>query len=251
MPVFTFANQAGLDMLETTLVALQDISLEKIFDDNGRKTLCSEFPQIMQQVFISILWSFILTGFVQFRRLTGIFVSGFCVSSRRDMSLKHGETSFIWESSCLESTQWRRECSLYLLCVHQLVLCLRLLCTFVCFFGTNLLPCGCIVKRSMFVVSWCYYTKNSILYENSRNVCFVSHDWCWSFSFLIICAFILSLSWWQSLHSIIYLSGVGFNINKFDCLGPFRMRMRFKPKWFELKALNGYIFLEIVSCVTN
>ncbi|CAN1286062.1 Homeobox-leucine zipper protein ATHB-15 [Linum perenne] len=49
MPVFTFANQAGLDMLETTLVALQEISLEKIFDDNGRKTLCSEFPQIIQQ----------------------------------------------------------------------------------------------------------------------------------------------------------------------------------------------------------
>ena len=51
LPVFTFANQAGLDMLETTLVALQDITLEKIFDDHGRKTLCSEFPQIMQQVF--------------------------------------------------------------------------------------------------------------------------------------------------------------------------------------------------------
>lgn len=50
LPVFTFANQAGLDMLETTLVALQDITLEKIFDDNGRKTLFSEFPQIMQQV---------------------------------------------------------------------------------------------------------------------------------------------------------------------------------------------------------
>lgn len=50
LPVFTFANQAGLDMLETTLVALQDITLEKIFDDNGRKILCSEFPQIMQQV---------------------------------------------------------------------------------------------------------------------------------------------------------------------------------------------------------
>ncbi|CAA3030654.1 homeobox-leucine zipper ATHB-15-like [Olea europaea subsp. europaea] len=49
MPVFTFANQAGLDMLETTLVALHDISLEKIFDDHGRKNLCSEFPQIMQQ----------------------------------------------------------------------------------------------------------------------------------------------------------------------------------------------------------
>lgn len=50
LPVFTFANQAGLDMLETTLVALQDIALEKIFDDHGRKTLFSEFPQIMQQV---------------------------------------------------------------------------------------------------------------------------------------------------------------------------------------------------------
>ncbi|CAN6540016.1 unnamed protein product [Malus baccata var. baccata] len=52
MPIFTFGNQAGLDMLETTLVALQDITLEKIFDDNGRKTLCSEFPQIMQQGFM-------------------------------------------------------------------------------------------------------------------------------------------------------------------------------------------------------
>ncbi|KAF8393424.1 hypothetical protein HHK36_021668 [Tetracentron sinense] len=51
LPVFTFANQAGLDMLETTLVALQDITLEKIFDDHGRKTLCTEFSQIMQQGF--------------------------------------------------------------------------------------------------------------------------------------------------------------------------------------------------------
>jgi len=52
LPVFTFANQAGLDMLETTLVALQDITLEKILDDHGRKTLSSEFPQILQQVWI-------------------------------------------------------------------------------------------------------------------------------------------------------------------------------------------------------
>lgn len=50
-PVFTFANQAGLDMLETTLIALQDISLEKILDDDGRKALCTEFPKIMQQGF--------------------------------------------------------------------------------------------------------------------------------------------------------------------------------------------------------
>ncbi|KAJ7958828.1 Homeobox-leucine zipper protein like [Quillaja saponaria] len=54
LPVFTFANQAGLDMLETTLIALQDITLEKIFDDNGKKTLCAEFPQIMQQGFMCL-----------------------------------------------------------------------------------------------------------------------------------------------------------------------------------------------------
>ncbi|KAJ8638661.1 hypothetical protein MRB53_012928 [Persea americana] len=50
-PVFTFANQAGLDMLETTFVALQDITLDKIFDDHGRKALYTEFPLIMQQGF--------------------------------------------------------------------------------------------------------------------------------------------------------------------------------------------------------
>lgn len=55
MPVFNFANQSGLDMLETTLVALQDITLEKIFDDNGRKSLSSQLPQIMQQVSLIFL----------------------------------------------------------------------------------------------------------------------------------------------------------------------------------------------------
>ncbi|XP_039043976.1 homeobox-leucine zipper protein ATHB-14-like [Hibiscus syriacus] len=44
-PVFTFANQAGLDMLETTLVALQDIMLDKIVDEAGRKILCLEFME--------------------------------------------------------------------------------------------------------------------------------------------------------------------------------------------------------------
>ena len=53
--MFTFANQAGLDMLETTLIALQDISLEKILDDDGRKALCTEYPKIMQQVCRNIL----------------------------------------------------------------------------------------------------------------------------------------------------------------------------------------------------
>ncbi|KAL8089850.1 hypothetical protein AgCh_039351 [Apium graveolens] len=51
LPVFIFANQAGLDMLETTLVALQDITLDKIFDDTGRKAFNSEFSKIMQQGF--------------------------------------------------------------------------------------------------------------------------------------------------------------------------------------------------------
>ncbi|XP_047264073.1 homeobox-leucine zipper protein ATHB-15 isoform X4 [Capsicum annuum] len=51
LEVFTFANQAGLYMLVTTLVALQDITLDKMFDDHGKKNLCIEFPQTMQQGF--------------------------------------------------------------------------------------------------------------------------------------------------------------------------------------------------------
>ncbi|KAK1435142.1 hypothetical protein QVD17_00902 [Tagetes erecta] len=49
LPVFMFANQAGLNMLETTLVSLQDITLDKMFDDSGRKALVPEFAKIMQQ----------------------------------------------------------------------------------------------------------------------------------------------------------------------------------------------------------
>ncbi|KAL5764059.1 hypothetical protein ACOSP7_016404 [Xanthoceras sorbifolium] len=51
LPVFIFANQAGLDMLETTLVALQDITLDKIFDESGRKALCADFAKLMEQGF--------------------------------------------------------------------------------------------------------------------------------------------------------------------------------------------------------
>ncbi|KAL5731595.1 Homeobox-leucine zipper protein hox32 [Ranunculus cassubicifolius] len=50
-PIFTFANQAGLDMLETTLVALQDIMLDRVLNEAGRKILCSEFSNIMQKGF--------------------------------------------------------------------------------------------------------------------------------------------------------------------------------------------------------
>ncbi|MFS8000119.1 hypothetical protein Hanom_Chr12g01174621 [Helianthus anomalus] len=50
-PVFSFANQAGLDMLETTLGALEEIGLEKILDEHGRRSFFTEFPHIMQQGF--------------------------------------------------------------------------------------------------------------------------------------------------------------------------------------------------------
>ncbi|WZZ21067.1 hypothetical protein YC2023_122454 [Brassica napus] len=38
-------------MLETTLVSLQDIALENIFDESGRMALCSDFAKLMQQGF--------------------------------------------------------------------------------------------------------------------------------------------------------------------------------------------------------
>lgn len=54
-PVFTFANQAGLDMLETTLVALQDITLDKIFDEAGLKQFHSGLVKLMEQVLVTLL----------------------------------------------------------------------------------------------------------------------------------------------------------------------------------------------------
>ncbi|KAK8963248.1 Homeobox-leucine zipper protein HOX32 [Platanthera guangdongensis] len=36
-------------MLDTTLISLQDILLEKILDDAGRAVLCSELPKLLQQ----------------------------------------------------------------------------------------------------------------------------------------------------------------------------------------------------------
>jgi hypothetical protein len=48
--VFTFANKAGLHMLETSLVALQDLTLDKIFDESGRKALFSEISKLVEEV---------------------------------------------------------------------------------------------------------------------------------------------------------------------------------------------------------
>jgi homeobox-leucine zipper protein len=42
-------------MLETTLVALQDITLDKIFDESGRKALCADFAKLMQEVIFATL----------------------------------------------------------------------------------------------------------------------------------------------------------------------------------------------------
>ena len=78
LPVFTFANQAGLDMLETTLVALQDMTLEKIFNDDGKKTLFAELPQIMQQVKKKNTLNFLKIS----RTFLDAFVLAFPVSSK-------------------------------------------------------------------------------------------------------------------------------------------------------------------------
>ncbi|KAK6933371.1 MEKHLA protein [Dillenia turbinata] len=51
LPVLIFGNQAGLEMLESTLVALQDITLDKIFEESSHVTLFSSIPNIMQQGF--------------------------------------------------------------------------------------------------------------------------------------------------------------------------------------------------------
>lgn len=118
-PVFMFANQAGLDMLETTLVALQDITLEKIFDESGRKALCPDFAKLMQQVnteetllFICfVYWGLILKkkkkkwlyenlcGFSSFIAL----VAGICLFTIWNLCVDNGETCFVRASCFMES----------------------------------------------------------------------------------------------------------------------------------------------------
>ncbi|KAG6497968.1 hypothetical protein ZIOFF_045874 [Zingiber officinale] len=67
IPVLTFANKAGLEMLQTTLVDLQNTTLESIFMEEGRKAICREFPHTIQQ---AVDWP----GFVCLQ-------GGLCVSS--------------------------------------------------------------------------------------------------------------------------------------------------------------------------
>ncbi|KAG8496243.1 hypothetical protein CXB51_009122 [Gossypium anomalum] len=91
LPVFIFANQAGLDMLETTLVSLQDITLDKIFDEPGRKALCSDFAKLMQQVKLPRSFRKILTAqelvesrakdFYFYEQGYAYFPAGICMST--------------------------------------------------------------------------------------------------------------------------------------------------------------------------
>ncbi|CAD6205358.1 unnamed protein product [Miscanthus lutarioriparius] len=61
-PVFTFGNQMGIDMLETTLIALQDLILDKIFDEPGRKALHAEVPKLMEQGYAYLPAGMCLSG---------------------------------------------------------------------------------------------------------------------------------------------------------------------------------------------
>ncbi|KAL6847212.1 hypothetical protein ACP4OV_023065 [Aristida adscensionis] len=54
-PMLTFANSAGLDILETTLINIQDMPLEAVLDDEARKALFAELPKIMHQQGVAYL----------------------------------------------------------------------------------------------------------------------------------------------------------------------------------------------------
>lgn len=88
-------------MLETTLVALQDIMLDKVLDEAGRKILCSEFSKIMQQVtkvliFIRLMHHSSLQFFILLNLNYFNFpISGLCLSASRDMCIKHEQASFL------------------------------------------------------------------------------------------------------------------------------------------------------------
>jgi D-serine deaminase-like pyridoxal phosphate-dependent protein len=128
-PVFTFANQAGLDMLETTLIALQDISLEKILDDDGRKALCTEFPKIMQQVWTIVpnatsLWTNPSVMLVTEQHKT-VSTPGFRLPPGRRVRVEHGAAGVVRAGGGVEGPERRRHAALPRLHVRQLVIRLR------------------------------------------------------------------------------------------------------------------------------
>lgn len=49
LPEFIFANHAALEMLESSLFALREMSLERMFNDGYRKTDYSQPPPFLQK----------------------------------------------------------------------------------------------------------------------------------------------------------------------------------------------------------
>lgn len=90
-------------MLETTLVALQDVTLDKIFDDSGRKALFAEFAKIMQQVINNnkrkkrkiMLMGFSSSSSSSCVKLYTCVVLGICIFAGWDLHVNHGSPCFI------------------------------------------------------------------------------------------------------------------------------------------------------------
>lgn len=121
--VFTFANQAGLDMLETTLVALQDIMLEKILDECGRKILLSEFSKIMQQVYINFSKMRVVVLIRTYSVTGSCYCAGFRLFAWGSVRFKYGSTRGLRAGDCVEGSERRGLESLPSFHVHELVFC--------------------------------------------------------------------------------------------------------------------------------
>jgi hypothetical protein len=95
-----FANSAGLDILETTLINIQDMPLETVLSDEGRKALFLELPKIMNQVIITISMSYpSMTGAMikSFKTLVTetclplpLLLAGFRAPPCRGVQVEHG-----------------------------------------------------------------------------------------------------------------------------------------------------------------
>ena len=150
-PVFMFANQAGLDMLEITLVALQDITLDQILGDSARKFFSTDFSSLMHQISYYILpfsslscstwygwlclclhkenlrWlsiSRLISNVMMLTELnTYLFSVGLCLHSCWNLHVDNGATCILWTSRCMESSyRGRVYCTLSCLLLRQLVI---------------------------------------------------------------------------------------------------------------------------------
>jgi hypothetical protein len=108
-----FTNSAGLDILETTLINIQDMSLETVLGDECQKALFLELPKIMNQVMLTIInlpllhlqhtFTGAMTKILELKH--GRFASpllssplvptGVCQPPWRGVQVKHGTASFV------------------------------------------------------------------------------------------------------------------------------------------------------------